>query len=99
MIDEREFLQRTHLDRTTLEIWVRESWIRPVRTTAEAAYSDADLARAGLIHDLKHNMGVNDEGLDVILHLIDQMHGLRRALAETLASMRAPSTPGGEGGA
>ena len=47
-----------------------------------------DLARARLIHDLKHNMGVNDEGLDVILHLIDQMHGLRKALAEALASMR-----------
>ena len=51
-----------------------------------------DLARAGLIHDLKHNMGVNDEGLDVILHLIDQMHGLRRALAEALASMRERGT-------
>jgi chaperone modulatory protein CbpM len=33
-------------------------------------------------------MGVNDEGLDVILHLIDQMHGLRRALAEALATMK-----------
>ncbi len=33
-------------------------------------------------------MGVNDEGLDVILHLIDQMHGLRRALAEALANSR-----------
>ena len=50
-----------------------------------------DLARANLIHDLKHNMGVNDEGLDVILHLIDQMHGLRRALAEALASLRSKS--------
>ena len=55
-----------------------------------------DLARADLIRDLKHNMGVNDEGLDVILHLIDQMHGLRRALAEALASMhgRTPPTKG-----
>ena len=55
-----------------------------------------DVARAGLIHDLKHNMGVNDEGLDVILHLIDQMHGLRRALAEALASMgeRGTGRPG-----
>ncbi len=49
-----------------------------------------DLARAGLIHDLKHNMGVNDEGLDVILHLIDQMHGLRRALAEAMTRLKDP---------
>jgi chaperone modulatory protein CbpM len=88
MITEREFLERTHLDSGTLEIWIRESWISPDCTAPERAYTDMDLARAGLIHDLKHNMGVNDEGLDVILHLIDQMHGLRKALAETLASVR-----------
>ena len=88
MITEREFLERTHLDRGTLEIWIHEAWIRPERTTPERAFTEMDLARANLIHDLKHNMGVNDEGLDLILHLIDQMHGLRRALAEALASLR-----------
>ncbi|MBV8443774.1 MAG: hypothetical protein JO312_25000, partial [Hyphomicrobiales bacterium] len=46
-------------------------------------------------HDLRHNMGVNDEGLGVILHLIDQMHGLRRALAEALASLRERTPPSG----
>ncbi len=60
----------------------------PRRTAPERAFTDMDLARANLIRDLKHNMGVNDEGLDVILHLIDQMHGLRRALAEALGSLR-----------
>jgi chaperone modulatory protein CbpM len=96
MITEREFLERTHLDRGTLEIWIRESWICPDCTAPERAFTDMDLARAGLIHDLKHNMGVNDEGLDVILHLIDQMHGLRKALAEALASLheRGKSSPG-----
>ena len=94
MIDEREFLERAHIDRTTLEVWVRESWICPDRNAPEPAYTEMDLARAGLIHDLKHNMGVNDEGLDVILHLIDQMHGLRRALAEALAMRKAVSGPG-----
>ena len=88
MITEREFLERAHLNRGALEIWIRESWICPDCTTPERSYTDMDLARANLIHDLKHNMGVNDEGLDVILHLIDQMHGLRRALAEALASLR-----------
>lgn len=87
MITEREFLERTHLDRSTLEIWIREAWICPDRAAPEPVFSEMDLARAGLIHDLKHNMGVNDEGLDVILHLIDQMHGLRRALAEAVGRM------------
>jgi chaperone modulatory protein CbpM len=43
-------------------------------------FSDVDLARARLIRDLKTGFGVNDEGIDVILHLMDQLHGLRRAL-------------------
>jgi chaperone modulatory protein CbpM len=88
MISEREFLERSRLDLGTLEIWIRESWICPDCTTLERTFSDMDLARANLISDLKRNMGVNDEGLDVILHLIDQMHGLRRALAEALARLR-----------
>ena len=95
MIDERDFLQRAHLDSATLEVWVRESWICPDRTQPERAYTEMDVARAGLIHDLKHNMGVNDEGLDVILHLIDQMHGLRRALSEALASLHGQGASGG----
>ena len=89
MIDEREFMERAHLDRGTLEIWVREEWLIPSRVdAAHLAFTEMDLARANLIRDLKVNMGVNDEGLAVILHLIDQMHGLRRALADALASMR-----------
>lgn len=87
MISERDFLERVHLDRATLEVWIREEWICPDRTQAERAYTETDLARAGLIVDLKHNMGVNDEGLDVILHLIDQMHGLRKALAEAMSRL------------
>jgi len=94
MISEREFLERTHLDRGTLEVWIRESWICPDATAPERSFTDMDLARANLIHDLRHNMGVNDEGLDVILHLIDQMHGLRRALAEALASMHGRQKDG-----
>ena len=96
MISERDFLERARLDRTTLEVWIRESWICPDCTTPERTFSDMDLARASLIHDLKDKMGVNDAGLDVILHLIDQMHGLRKALAEALASLR--ERRGGSGG-
>ena len=88
MITEREFLERARLDRRTLEVWIEEEWLIPGGSAAEPAYTDMDLARAGLIRDLKDKMGVNDEGLDVILHLIDQMHALRRALSAALESAR-----------
>ncbi len=88
MITEREFLERAQLDRRTLAVWIEEEWLIPGRAEDELAFSDIDLARANLIRDLKDKMGVNDEGLGVILHLLDQMHALRRALAAALESAR-----------
>jgi chaperone modulatory protein CbpM len=84
MITEREFLELAHLDRATLSIWIEEEWLIPGRAAHELAFTEMDLARANLIRDLKDNMGVNDEGLGVILHLLDQTHALRRALADAL---------------
>jgi chaperone modulatory protein CbpM len=52
-------------------------------------FSDLDLARAQLIRDLREDLGVNDEGIEVILHLLDQVHGLRGSMQELLARMRA----------
>jgi chaperone modulatory protein CbpM len=97
MITEREFLERARLDRGTLTIWIEEEWLIPSQTAHELAFTEMDLARANLIHDLKDKMGVNDEGLGLILHLLDQMHALRRALADTLKSAREGRTPGAGG--
>jgi chaperone modulatory protein CbpM len=88
MITEREFLERARLDRRTLEVWIEEEWLIPGHTADDLAFNDIDLARVNLIRDLKDKMGVNDEGLGVILHLLDQMHALRRALAAALESSR-----------
>jgi chaperone modulatory protein CbpM len=97
MITEREFLERARLDRATLSIWIEEEWLIPSRAAHELAFTEMDVARAHLIRDLKDNMGVNDPGLGVILHLLDQMHSLRRALAETLNSARERQAPPGGG--
>jgi len=96
MITEREFLERARLDRRTLQVWIEEEWVIPGGSAEVPAFTDMDLARAELIHDLQDKMGVNDEGLGVVLHLLDQMHALRRALAAALESARdrRPS-PGG----
>jgi chaperone modulatory protein CbpM len=56
---------------------------------AEAQFTEADVARAELIHDLKRDLGVNDEGISVILDLIDQLHGMRRTLGGLLSAIQA----------
>ena len=52
----------------------------PASEASDEAFTDADLARAHLIQEMHQNMGVNRAGIDVALHLLDQVHGLRRAL-------------------
>jgi chaperone modulatory protein CbpM len=37
---------------------------------------------------LKEDFGVNDEGIPLILHLLDQIHGLRRSMHGALEEMR-----------
>ena len=80
-ISRSEFLMRMKLDEVTLEVWMVEEWLRPHRSEDDVAFTEADLARARLIHDLQHDLGVNREGIGIILNLLDQLHGLRQALA------------------
>lgn len=88
IISKTEFLYRAQLDQETLELWIGEEWLIPIPAETEPAFSEADLARAELIWELKRDLGVNDEGVGVILSLLDQVHSLRSALAEVLQSVR-----------
>ena len=77
-----DFLARADIDRATLEIWIEEEWVLPRGLMDAPEFSEADLARARLIQNLIADLGVNAEGVGVALHLIDQVHDLRRVLAE-----------------
>ena len=93
IISKQEFLFRAQLDQETLEVWIEEEWLVPGGTEAELLFSEADLARAELIRDLRRDLGVNDEGVGVILNLLDQVHSLRTVLAEVLQSVRERELP------
>ena len=76
-METQEFIGRSHLDTRTLSAWVEAEWLVPATSKATFQFSDVDLARARLIRDLKVDFGVNDEGIAIILHLLDQLYGLR----------------------
>jgi chaperone modulatory protein CbpM len=75
---------RLGVDVSMVQVWIEEGWLVPQRDQAGFAFTELDVARARLIRDLKDEIGVNDEGIGVILDLIDQVHGLRRVLRELL---------------
>lgn len=84
IISKTEFLLRAHLDQQTLEVWIQEEWLSPDQAESEPVFSEADVARACLIRDLQGDLGVNREGVGVILNLVDQIHSLRWALANRI---------------
>jgi chaperone modulatory protein CbpM len=89
MIKVEEFLIRARLERHSLETWIAAGWLVPPQTDPDLMFSDVDVARAQLIRDLREDLGVNDEGVSVILHLVDQMHGLRRSMRDLLEELHA----------
>ena len=85
MLETEEFVALLQIDTETLEGWVAIGWLEPRRHQGRPQFSDIDLARASLIAELSGAMGVNAEGIDIILHLLEQLHGLQ-ARAEDLAA-------------
>ena len=94
-MEAEKFVVHARIDVQTLETWVEAGWLLPGRVEGRVHYSEVDLARAHLINDLA-GLGVNEAGVPIVLDLVDQLHGLRRALRDVLAA--AKSGQAGEGG-
>ena len=87
-IGKREFLRETHIESTTLEAWLNDGWLKIEETSTETSFTPCDVARAQLILDLREKLGVNEAGVDVVLELVDQIHGLRQALSRAVQSRK-----------
>jgi chaperone modulatory protein CbpM len=74
-----------HIERisiTRLDAWIEQDCVRPDPAGGKPIFSEADLARLRLICLLQDDFDVGEEALPVVLSLIDQLHGVRRALRE-----------------
>lgn len=80
-----EFLLRASLQSEELTILLEAGWLLPRRAGDSWAFSEIDVARALLTRDLRRDLGINEEGVGVILDLIDQLHGLRRTMGDLLS--------------
>ncbi len=70
---------RLGVGQETVVEYIRHEWLVPTRQDP-LQFDEQDLARAQFILDLRHSLGVNDEAIPVILHLVDQLHALRSLL-------------------
>ena len=86
-MDTTEFVLRARVNAKLLDEWVEAGWLIPDEIDTGRRYSEVDLARAQLIRDLRE-LGVNNEAIPVILDLVDQIYGLRRALRGLLLTIK-----------
>ena len=84
----QEFLSLSGMEHETLSTWIEEEWLVPRGSSVELNFSENDIARVQLIRDLQTDFGVNDEGVGVILNLVDQLYGLRSTLMELRHAVR-----------
>ena len=91
MIKRQDFLLLIRIDNSILDQWLDDDLLAPDRVENDLIFSEIDVARAHLILDLQNNMGVNNAGLSIILHLIDQMHSMRRLMSDVVTTLEKPS--------
>lgn len=93
-ISKEEFLSLSGMGHETLNAWIEEEWLIPGGLPTEMRFSEIDIARAQLIRELRVDFGVNDEGVGVILNLVDQLYSMRRALMQLRNTVPKPSEQG-----
>ena len=90
MRDELEILQTfSRLHRETLHMWIDRGWLAPRRSHSGYLFQEIDVARIRLIHEFRYDLDLDEEAMDVILPLLDQVHGLRRELRRLADAVNA----------
>ena len=75
------------LKRAELRRWVAAGWVAPERQGGEVSYREIDMARLQMIVQIRRDMRIAEEGMPLVLSLVDQVYGLRnelRRLAEAI---------------
>lgn len=68
------------LSEDRLDVWTTEGLVRPTLRGGTVLYREVDVARLRLLVTLEDDLAVERDTVPVIVELLDQIHGLRRAL-------------------
>ena len=68
------------IERREIHGWIEEGWVRPERSGEGWNFAEVDVARVALILEIRREFAIDDEGLPLVLSLIDQVYALRRQM-------------------
>lgn len=60
--------------------WIAEGWVRPERAGDTWNFAAVDVARVELILEIRREFAIAEEGLPLVLSLLDQVYALRRQM-------------------
>lgn len=63
-----------------IQHWIDSAWLRPEGEPGAYVFHDIDVARARLIAELTGDLGIGDDGMPVVLSLLDQLYDARREM-------------------
>lgn len=90
MRDENEILGTfSDLQRETLLVWIERGWLSPLRSRHGYRFQEIDVARIRLIREFRMELEIDDDAMDIVLPLLDQVHGLRRELRRLADAINA----------
>ena len=68
------------LDRAEVEHWIKQGWVHADPRSGTWLFHEIDVARLGLVRELRHVLGLQEDALPVVLRLLDQLYDERRRL-------------------
>lgn len=94
------------LETHEVRAWIERGWVRPeggapagTEAGAEATggeawlFAEVDVARVRLVRDLRHEMGVAEDTLPLVLSLMDQLYAARGALKAVRRAVESQPDP------
>ncbi len=77
------------LKRAELRRWVAAGWVAPQRQDGEPRFREIDVARLQMIVQIRRDMRIAEEGMPLVLSLVDQVYGLRNELRQLAEAVEA----------
>jgi chaperone modulatory protein CbpM len=68
--------------------WIEQRWVRPLEEDGRYLFDEADRARIKLISELRGDLEVGEDAMPLVLHLLDQIYALRRALGDLQGAIK-----------
>ena len=81
------------LRRAELRRWVAAGWVAPQRRDGEPSFRQIDVARLQMIVQVRRDMQIAEEGMPLVLSLVDQVYGLRNELRRLAEAIEAQPEP------